>query len=323
MTHQLGPPLPIQHLHVYEDDHHLGHNNNSKSKSSMVLMSHQHIIEAHPFLMNVLCKVYMAHNCLQLSTETRFTSFQLFHKCLSHYIYYTPTIHSGSGSRSSSGGSEKGKGLQQPLLPLKQREQISDLACAAIFLSCKLCNEHRRIRDVINIQKVFEMTSETSRHDNKINDYSKVEPPSLDEHYWKKKEEMVQAEQMLLRMINFDVTVCYPHRIMIVVWEELVSLKKVDNSNDVWKQVLHIGWKRLNDSLFHVDSLMCHSSSLACAALSLAMEEEGVVVEAAAGEEEEVSWWEWLDVTVGQLNDSRDKLLYAAKIASRIMTDNR
>eukprot|EP00557_Chaetoceros_sp_GSL56_P006711 CAMPEP_0176491498 /NCGR_PEP_ID=MMETSP0200_2-20121128/8467_1 /TAXON_ID=947934 /ORGANISM="Chaetoceros sp., Strain GSL56" /LENGTH=301 /DNA_ID=CAMNT_0017888937 /DNA_START=79 /DNA_END=981 /DNA_ORIENTATION=- len=301
MTHQLGPPLPIQHLHVYEDDdHHLGHNNNSKSQSSMVLMSHQHIIEAHPFLMNVLCKVYMAHNCLQLSTETRFTSFQLFHKCLSHYIYYTPTIHSGSGNGSRT-GSEKGKGSQQPLLPLKHREQISDLACAAIFLSCKLCNEHRRIRDVINIQKVFEMNSETSRHDNKINDYGKVEPPSLDEHYWKKKEEMVQAEQMLLRMINYDVTVCYPHRIMIVVWEELVSMKNIDNGNDVWKQVLHMGWKRLNDSLFHVDSLMCHSSSLA------------LIVEAAG--EEEVSWWEWLDVTVGQLNDSRDKLLYAAKIA--------
>lgn len=316
MAHQLGPPLPRQHLHAQ-------HDNRGNSKSQQQL-SHQDIIEAHPFLMNVLSKMYMAHHCLQLSTETRFTSFQLFHRFLSHYVYYN---HIGINPNvTNSIAAIVGEGSSS--LSIQQKEEVSDFASAAIFLSCKLCNEHRRIRDVINIQKVFYMNDDNINLSS-LHDYSKVEPPALDENYWRKKEEMVKAEQLLLRMINFDVTIYQPHRIMIVVWEELVSLNqtKSDKGNDNcyyddnyddkkqslhsaherWKRVLFASWRRLNDSLFHVDSLMCHSSWLACAALSLAMEEERVTVQ-------EASWWEWLDVNVVQLNETRDKLLEAAKI---------
>jgi transcription initiation factor TFIIIB Brf1 subunit/transcription initiation factor TFIIB len=34
---------------------------------------------------------------------------------------------------------------------------LSKLAAASVFLACKLCNEQRRIRDVINIQHVLQM----------------------------------------------------------------------------------------------------------------------------------------------------------------------
>ena len=78
-------------------------------------------------------------------------------------------------------------------------------------------------------------------------------------------------EQTLLRFTLFDVNVSYPHRIMILLWEENVKADKNTDAN-AWKKVLKAAWRRLNDSLFHVDSLMCSAPSLACAALSLALD---------------------------------------------------
>ena len=46
---------------------------------------------------------YIANYTLQLSTETRFTSFQIFHRCLSHYIQYN--IISNQHERSQGNGS--------------------------------------------------------------------------------------------------------------------------------------------------------------------------------------------------------------------------
>jgi hypothetical protein len=219
-------------------------------------------------------------------------------------------------------------------LSTQQREEISDFATASLFLACKLSNEHRRIRDVINIQKVLGMSEETFDDTHHLqstcflNFNKTVEPPALDENYWKKKEHMVKAEQTLLRIINFDVTVYHPHRIMILLWEELLSSlellqtgmggcqgdKNIALLHVSWKRVLHIGWKRLNDCLFHVDSLMCNSSWLACAALSLAMEDERMHCG------KEIHWWEWIDVTLSDLNETKVKLVQASKDAIRCFT---
>jgi hypothetical protein len=48
-----------------------------------------------------------------------------------------------------------------------------------------------------------------------------IHPPSLDEKYWKAKEDTVSMEQHVLRMIQFDATVCHPHRCVLVVMETL------------------------------------------------------------------------------------------------------
>lgn len=117
------------------------------------------------------------------------------------------------------------------------------------------------------------------------------EPTPLNEEYWKQKEEMVRIEQTLLRIISFDVNLSYPHRILVVLWEELVSnwfnneddggnnttthdIHRNTNMNGsrqddlkVWKSILTAAWKTLNASVFHVDALMCKASSLACASL--------------------------------------------------------
>ena len=60
----------------------------------------------------------------------------------------------------------------------------------------------------------------------------------------------MNMDQTLLRFILFDVNVSYPHRIMILIWEEHVKADKSGYAN-AWKKVLKAAWRRLNDSLFH------------------------------------------------------------------------
>ena len=192
----LRPLIPQQHIH------------NGKP--------HQIIIESNPYLQRILTKIYIANYTLQLSTETRFTAFQLFHRCLSHYIQYN--IISNQHETNQGNGSVNKNNHNRYDITLLQRQELSKLAAASIFLACKLCNEQRRIRDVINIQHVLQM-QECDGIDEKIN------PPALDEQYWECKRDMVNMEQTLLRFILFDVNVSYPHRIMILIW--LSRLTKV------------------------------------------------------------------------------------------------
>jgi hypothetical protein len=78
----------------------------------------------------------------------------------------------------------------------------------------------------------------------------KINPPALDEEYWECKRDMVNMEPTLLRFILFDVNVSYPHRIMILIWEENIKADKSGDAN-AWKKVLKAAWRRPNDSLFH------------------------------------------------------------------------
>jgi len=145
----------------------------------------------------------------------------------------------------------------------------------------------------------------------------KIIPPALDEQYWESKRDMVNMEQTLLRVILFDVNVSYPHRIMILIWEEHVKADKSGYAN-AWKKVLKAAWRRLNDSLFHVDSLMYSAPSLACAALSLALDE--------VQSHDTTShiyvlheWWGWMDVAQEEMAEVKQKLLEAAAKQSKLL----
>ena len=129
---------------------------------------------------------------------------------------------------------------------------------------------------------------------------------------------MVNMDQTLLRFILFDVNVSYPHRILILIWEE--HDVKADKSGyaNAWKKVLKAAWRRLNDSLFHVDSLMCSAPSLACAALSLALDE--------VQSHDTTShiyvlheWWGWMDVAQEEMAEVKQKLLEAAAKISKLL----
>ena len=65
------------------------------------------------------------------------------------------------------------------------------IACSCIYLSGKADNDHLKLRDVINV------TQTTLKKNN--------EPLDLNDEYYAIREAIVQAELLLLRMINFKV----------------------------------------------------------------------------------------------------------------------
>ena len=84
------------------------------------------------------------------------------------------------------------------------------IACSCIYLSGKAENDHQKLRDVINV------TQTTLK---KMN-----EPLDLGDEYYAIREAIVQAELLLLRMINFKVQVEHPHKYLL---HYLKSLKGI------------------------------------------------------------------------------------------------
>ena len=84
------------------------------------------------------------------------------------------------------------------------------IACSCIYLSGKAENDHQKLRDVINV------TQTTLK---KMN-----EPLDLGDEYYAIREAIVQAELLLLRMINFKVQGEHPHKYLL---HYLKSLKGV------------------------------------------------------------------------------------------------
>jgi hypothetical protein len=344
-TSSTQPPLPLQHIY------------NSSNNSS-----HQNIINSVPFFTHLLSKLYVASHTLQLGTETRYAYFTLFHRCLSHYIHANINVNANANANAN-----VNVNVNKYIPTTVQKEEIGNLAAASIFLACKLCNQQRRIRDVINVKHVLQFDQDTSTGtctgtgidtEERSKSAFRFQPPPLDEEYWKEKEEMVRVEQTLLRIISFDVNLSYPHRILVVLWEELVSSSyeyagggDTDTSTIIhtnhqqeylkaWKTILNAAWRRLNDSVFHVDTLMCKASSLACASLSLTLcqiesENDGNGDGSGYGDSDdglqepslsvyvqqiivkEREWCEWFGVKEKELQHAKEQLVKASSLACR------
>ena len=174
-TSSTQPPLPLQHIY------------NSSNNSS-----HQNIINSVPFFTHLLSKLYVASHTLQLGTETRYAYFTLFHRCLSHYIHANINVNANANVNVY-------VNVNKYIPTTVQKEEIGNLAAASIFLACKLCNQQRRIRDVINVKHVLQFDQDTSTGtctgtgidtEERSKSAFRFQPPPLDDEYLKEKEEI-------------------------------------------------------------------------------------------------------------------------------------
>lgn len=239
---------------------------------------------------NLLSKIYVACHTLAISTEARWTAFVLFYRCLN--------VHSKSSSNTSTCHSNPGD---------NRKQRLANLASASVFLACKLSNETRRIRDVINVHQMlsFDDTADTTVI------HLQDQPPLLDETYWETKAHVVKHEQDLLRIIGFNVTIEFPHRIVVAIWEELVQGQFVQCSKETSYSIIQSCWKYLNDVMFSsICTTSLRASALGCALLSLALEEHGLNdTENLEG----LNWYEWVDVT-------RHEFHHAVNVVSKTKT---
>ena len=173
----------------------------------------------------LLCRMFVACHVLKLSSEARFASLVLLHR----YLDATDDLS----------------------------VDWKWISAACLFLGTKTEEESRRLRDIINLMEMLEFGMPGERI------HVKAVGP-LDDEYWSAKERLVATEQMVLRMLQFDVSVSHPHRAVAV----LLSQEAVLHSQQ--QELLPISWQHLNQALFYAPALRHDTLLLACASIECA-----------------------------------------------------
>lgn len=139
----------------------------------------------------------------------------------------------------------------------------------------KIKHDAVKIRDVINVAH------------NTMNRNSS--PLELGDEYWSMRDAIVQAELLITRMLNFDLTVVHPHKYMLHYMKSLQEWfgPNVWNSNPVAKASAAF----LQD--FHHSSIILNykPSHIAICCLSLALQTYGVHVPSTDDNDESSIWY--------------------------------
>jgi len=251
-----------------------------------------------------LCKMHIASIVLELGSESRFTGIVLFHRYVREFCRHVVVSASTTTSCLPTAAKPTSNSNNRRKCRKAIESHLSNVASACILLGCKMEEEIRRIRDVINLSHMLNVDENDNVSDDDVNMTThdikskqivtiieSARPPPLDEKYWKTKENLVSVEQHVLRMIRFDTSVCHPHRCVLVIMETLgfgVGRRKRDDNilheqqrhnNEKWlmqpnqsEGIILTAFQILNDAaLDETGEALRHSAIvLSCAAISLA-----------------------------------------------------
>lgn len=293
--------------------------------------------ESKPKVSITLYKIYIATKILELSSETRYIAFVLFYRYLFQYQLLYSSSSNGKASKDVGHKQSGCKVDDTPESISDPQKHLGKVAVATLFLGCKLANENRRIRDVINMYHILRFGHEPEGFDHQQQIIAiESTPPPINESYWDFKEEIVKVEHHLLRVLNFDVydLSMTPYRIVISIIEIIIGVfESTGYENDqnlqncgetqnklLFKQILQATWKHINDGLFHIDLLTIKNSEFASGALQLAVETIQSDCDLTKNINK-LSWWEWVDVSVDQLDRARSIILKSKQ--QRLRNNNR
>mmetsp|Transcript_16145 Transcript_16145/g.46577 ORF Transcript_16145/g.46577 Transcript_16145/m.46577 type:complete len:327 (-) Transcript_16145:367-1347(-) len=253
----LRPPLPP--CHSYHPSHDRNH-------------------FQYKIVRSVLCRMYAASYVMDLGTEARFSAIVIFHRYCAAYFRCQQTRSAEEAAWLCSSKVKSNDHNSNDSVVINDHLGIVSAAC--LFLGCKVEEEARRIRDVINLSHMLDFrgrngdcfaglanTDCPTQLDKVVISESET-PPGLDSFYWEAKEQIVATEQAVLRMLKFDSAVSHPHRAVLLILDALQSA-----SGFPFRQSIITGaWKILNGALFNPEALGHAVMHLACAAILLSAE---------------------------------------------------
>mmetsp|Transcript_17249 Transcript_17249/g.38879 ORF Transcript_17249/g.38879 Transcript_17249/m.38879 type:complete len:295 (+) Transcript_17249:206-1090(+) len=252
-------------------------------------------------LKQVLVRMFLASQVMDLSSETRFTGLSLMHRYAREFYTLLERREKNTGDLS------------------KQDDQIKNhlgqVAAACIFLGCKMAEEPRRIRDVINLSHVLSFSSweDVATDEVPLSIGECAVPPPLNERYWKRKEEIVSIEQHALRTIHFNTIVDHPYRCILLVMETLCFGKGEDETQK-WllspehsQKIILRSWRIINEVSLDAsgDVLEIPVMTMSSSAISIASE-GGLVYDATSDCDGQAIplpdfWWRAIDVQTDEL----------------------
>ncbi|KAL7548797.1 hypothetical protein ACHAWF_012052 [Thalassiosira exigua] len=290
---------------------------------------------------HLLCRLYVASETMGLGSESRFTGLVLFHRYVRHFHHL---VQQRQQKRSQEQSTQERD---------QMKSHLGTVAAACLFLGCKQEEDPQRIRirDVINLSHVLSFSSWDDEDDasapldlegqEKLNSLRRVakcrgpitiaekpEPPPLDETYWAAKEQIVSTEQHVLRMIQFDTTVCHPHRCVLIIMETLgfgvgksdINGKEGGNETQCnWlltsersETIILRAWRILNEA-----SLDSRGVALQYPVLILSFAAITIAADGAPGGDNDDNgnsvalpklWWRALDVSTKDIGVARESL---------------
>jgi hypothetical protein len=139
---------------------------------------------------------------------------------------------------------------------------VCTIGATSVFLACKVENEKRRMRDIINVvQQSIERDAELL---------------DMDEKYFTYKNGIVQTELFMMRILEFQVNYVHPHRYLVHYLRELQHWMGYENVCN--NTIFRTAWSFLQD--FHHDPSVINykPQELAIAAIQLSLHCFGATV---------------------------------------------
>ncbi|CAH8872793.1 unnamed protein product [Trichobilharzia szidati] len=146
-------------------------------------------------------------------------------------------------------------------------------AMACIFLSAKLEESPRRIRDVINV----------FHHIRQVRENKPLTPVLLDQSYSILKNQIIKAERRILKELGFCVHAKHPHKLIICY------LQALDHESN--KSLVQTAWNYMNDSLRTDIFVRYLPEAIACGCIHLASCKLNVPLP------RNPAWWEMFSVS--------------------------
>ncbi|CAH8678939.1 unnamed protein product [Schistosoma haematobium] len=146
-------------------------------------------------------------------------------------------------------------------------------AMACIFLSAKLEESPRRIRDVINV----------FHHIRQVRDKKTPTPVILDQSYSNLKNQVIKAERRVLKELGFCVHAKHPHKLVICY------LQALDHETN--KNLVQAAWNYMNDSLRTDIFVRYLPEAIACGCIYLASCKLNIPLP------RHPAWWEMFSVS--------------------------